>query len=45
MELPSLMLVDDVIVADPPLPAPPRFEDVVGIYPSHSGVPLRGRWL
>ena len=27
-----VVLVDDVIVTDPPLPAPPRFEDVVRIY-------------
>ena len=27
-----LVLVDDAIVTDPPLPPPPRLEDVVRIY-------------
>ncbi len=34
-----VVLVDDVIVTDPPLPAPPRFEDVVRIYAMSRGQP------
>ena len=32
-----VVLVDDVIVTDPPLPAPPRLEDVVRIYARSQG--------
>ena len=32
-----VVLVDDVIVTDPPLPAPPRLEDAVRIYARSQG--------
>jgi hypothetical protein len=32
-----LVLVDEVVVTDPPLPARPRFEDVVRIYARSQG--------
>ena len=32
-----LVLVDDVIITDPPLPARPRFDDVVRIYATSQG--------
>jgi hypothetical protein len=34
---PYVVLVDDVVVTDPPLPARPRFEDVVRIYAKTQG--------
>ncbi len=32
-----VVLVDDVVVTDPPLPSCPRFEDVVRIYAESQG--------
>ncbi len=32
-----VVLVDDVIITDPPLTAPPRLEDIVRIYATSQG--------
>lgn len=32
-----VVLVDHVVITDPPLPTPPRFEDVVRIYAQFQG--------